>query len=109
MPDVPFDPTRSDTNPPSSEAGEIQSNGSGSWLPRRWRPATGAPDQPDAGLGSPSPSSASPSTDAVQAAPRLHETAGAATHLYGDADVVANVIEELILETRKRDLLIVSE
>ncbi|MFJ4622003.1 hypothetical protein [Streptomyces sp. NPDC088812] len=105
MPDVPFDPARSDTNPPSSEAGENQSNGSGSWLPRRWRPATGAPDQPDAGLGSPSPSPASPSTDAVQAAPRLHETAGAATHLYGDADVVANVIEELILETRKRDLL----
>ncbi|MBD0838205.1 hypothetical protein ICC28_05750 [Streptomyces sp. TRM68416] len=35
----------------------------------------------------------------------MHETAGAATHLHGDVDVVANVIEELILETRKRDLL----
>ncbi|RMB81147.1 hypothetical protein CTZ28_36495 [Streptomyces shenzhenensis] len=35
----------------------------------------------------------------------MHETGGAATHLHGDVDVVANVVEELILETRKRDLL----
>lgn len=104
MPDVPFDPTRSDTTPPTSETGENQSNGSSSWL-HRWRPSsgTGASDRPDP--DSPSPSPAPPSPDTVPPTPRVHETGGAATHVYGDPEVVANVIEQLILETRKRDLL----
>ncbi|MFF8918737.1 hypothetical protein ACF08M_36880 [Streptomyces sp. NPDC015032] len=104
MSDVPFDATRSNTTPPTSEAGENQSNGSGSWL-QRWRPGAGAPDRPDANLDDPSPSPAPPSPDPVPPTPRVHETNGAATNVYGGADVVANVIEQLILETRKRDLL----
>ncbi|MEV3855081.1 hypothetical protein AB0J38_12230 [Streptomyces sp. NPDC050095] len=35
----------------------------------------------------------------------MHETDGAATHVYGDPEVVAHHIEQVILETRKRDLL----
>ncbi|MGW0673095.1 hypothetical protein [Streptomyces sp. NPDC002746] len=104
MSDVPFDPTRSDTTPPTSEAGENQSNGSGGWL-QRLRPGTDAPDRPDA---NPDDTSASPvprPPDAVPLAPRVHETDGGATHVYGDPDVVAHFIEQLIVETRKQDLL----
>ncbi|MFF6909274.1 hypothetical protein ACFY9Q_25465 [Streptomyces sp. NPDC012389] len=35
----------------------------------------------------------------------MHETDGAATHVYGDPEVVAHHIEQVILEARKRDLL----
>ncbi|MEU8348722.1 hypothetical protein [Streptomyces sp. NPDC048845] len=104
MADVPFEPTRSDSTPPTGDAGENASNGAGSWL-QRWRPGTGAADRPDAGLGTPLPSPAPPSPNAVPPAPRMHETNGAATNVYGGADVVANVVEQIILETRKRDLL----
>ncbi|MEV5735233.1 hypothetical protein [Streptomyces sp. NPDC052292] len=105
MTDDPFDPSCSETKPPSDEPGDGQSNGSGSWPPRRWRPGAVTPDHPDPSLDDPSPSPAPPSTNGVQPTAHLHETGGAATHLHGDVDVVANIIEELILETRKRDLL----
>ncbi|MEU9145409.1 hypothetical protein [Streptomyces sp. NPDC048349] len=104
MSDVPFDPTRSDTIPSASGADENQSSGSGSWL-QRWRPATDASDGPDVNPDDPSPSSTAQTPDAVPPTPRVYETDGAATNVYGGADVVANVIEQLILETRKRDLL----
>ncbi len=105
MSDDPFSPTRSETDAPTGDPGDSESNGSGGWLPRRWRPGAGAPGHPELSLDSPSPSLAPPSTNGGQPAPHLQETVGAATHLHGDVDVVANVIEELILETRKRDLL----
>ncbi|MEU7642748.1 hypothetical protein [Streptomyces sp. NPDC039016] len=104
MPDVPFDPTRSDSASPTSDAGENQSNGSGGWLQRR-RPRIGAPDQPDTNLDNPFRSPTPPSPDAGPTTPNVHETNGAATNVYGGADVVANYIEQVILETRKRDLL----
>ena len=104
MSDVPFDPTRSDTTPPTSEAGENQSNGSGGWL-HRLRPGTGAPDRPDGNTAEPSFSLVPPPPDPVPPAPRVHETGGGATHVYGDPDVVAHFIEQLILETRKQDVL----
>ncbi|MFC4463650.1 hypothetical protein ACFPH6_03380 [Streptomyces xiangluensis] len=104
MPDVPFDPTRSDTTPPTSEAGENQSNGSGGWL-HRLRPGSGSADRPGANPDDPSPSPVPPPPDTVPPAPRVRETNGAATHVYGDPDVVAHFIEQLIVETRKQDLL----
>ncbi|GAQ68254.1 hypothetical protein [Streptomyces scabiei] len=104
MSDVPFDPTRANSTPPSSKAGDNQPNGSGNWL-QRWRPGTGASDGPAANPDTPFPSPTPPSPGAVPPAPRVHETNGAATNVYGGADVVANVVEQLILETRKRDLL----
>ncbi|WP_234900189.1 hypothetical protein [Streptomyces filamentosus] len=105
MPDVPFDATRPETNPPTGDSVDGQANGAGSWLPRPWRPGAATSDHPEPSLDGTSPSPASPSTNGDQPTPHLHETAGAATHFHGDVDVVANVIEELILETRKRDLL----
>lgn len=104
MSDVPFDPTHSEATPTTNEADHNRSNGSGSWL-HRIRPGTGALDRPDTGPDAPSPSPASPSPAAVPPMPRVYETDGAATNVYGDPEVVANVIEQLILETRKRDLL----
>lgn len=104
MSDMPFEPTRSDTAKPTSEAREKHSNGSGSWL-HRLRPGTGAPDRPDANPDDPFPSPAPRSPDAVPTTSRVYETDGAATNVFGDPEVVANVIEQLILETRKRDLL----
>lgn len=104
MTDVPFDPTRSDATPPNNEGAESQSNGSGSWL-HRLRPGTGSADQPGANPDDPSPSPVHPQPGALPPAPRVHETDGAATHVYGDPEVVAHHIEQVILETRKRDLL----
>ncbi|MFJ2554062.1 MULTISPECIES: hypothetical protein [unclassified Streptomyces] len=104
MSDAPFDPTRSDTTPPTSEAGENRSNGSVGWL-HRLRPGIGATDRLDADPDAPADSAAHPSPAFVPPTPRLYETDGAATNVYGDPEVVANVIEQLILETRKRDLL----
>ncbi|MFE3548264.1 hypothetical protein ACFXN2_06300 [Streptomyces kronopolitis] len=104
MPDAPFDPTRSDSPSPTSDAGENQPNDSGDWLPRR-RPSIGAPDQPDTNLDTPFRSPTPPSPDARPTTPNVHETNGAATNVYGGAEVVANIIEQVILETRKRDLL----
>ncbi|MGV9653386.1 hypothetical protein [Streptomyces sp. NPDC003554] len=103
MSDAPFDPMCSDTTPPTSEASKNRSNGSSGWL-HRLRPGTGAPDRLDAGPDdrySPAP----PSPDPVPPTPRAYETDGAATNVYGDPEVVANYVEQLILETRKRDLL----
>ncbi|MFF0225323.1 hypothetical protein [Streptomyces sp. NPDC004629] len=104
MSDVPFDPTRSDATPPTGGDGENPSNSAGSWL-QRWRPSSSSPDRPEVHPDGPSLSPAPLSPDAVPTTPRVHETYGAATNVYGGADVVANVIEQLILETRKRDLL----
>ncbi|MDX3341265.1 hypothetical protein PV409_25215 [Streptomyces sp. ME02-6979.5a] len=104
MTDVPFDPTRPDATPSNNEGAESQSNGSGSWL-HRLRPGTGSADQPDANPDAPSPSPVLPQPGALPPAPRVHETDGAATHVYGDPEVVAHHIEQVILETRKRDLL----
>ncbi|MFE6178411.1 hypothetical protein [Streptomyces sp. NPDC056464] len=104
MSDVPFDPTRSDATSLSGEGGESQSNGSAGWL-HRLRPGTASADRPGANLDDPSPSPVPPHPGVVPPAPRVHETDGAATHVYGDPEVVAHHIEQLILETRKRDLL----
>ncbi|MFJ4972988.1 hypothetical protein [Streptomyces sp. NPDC088755] len=104
MTDVPFDPTRPDATPSNNEGAESQSNGSGSWL-HRLRPGTGSADQPGANPDDPSPSPVLPQPGALPPAPRVHETDGAATHVYGDPEVVAHHIEQVILETRKRDLL----
>ncbi|WP_254403135.1 hypothetical protein [Streptomyces anulatus] len=104
MSDVPFDATRADSAPTTTEATENQSNGSGSWL-QQWRPGVGASDEPTADPDTPFPSPAPPQQGAAPPRPRVHETNGAATNVYGGADVVANVVEQLILETRKRDLL----
>ncbi|WP_224334790.1 hypothetical protein [Streptomyces olivaceus] len=104
MSDVPFDPTGSDTTPPASEAGENQANGSGGWL-HRLRPGSGAPDRRDANPDAPSPSLVPPPPDAVSPAHRVHETEDRATHVYGNPYVVAQHIKQLILETRKQDLL----
>ncbi|WP_228181256.1 hypothetical protein [Streptomyces anulatus] len=104
MTDVPFDPTRPDVTPSNNEGAESQSNGSGSWL-HRLRPGTGSADQPDANPDDPYPSPVLPQPGALPPAPRVHETDGAATHVYGDPEVVAHHIEQVILETRKRDLL----
>ncbi|MGW5694474.1 hypothetical protein ACWEWX_27075 [Streptomyces asiaticus] len=101
MSDASFDPSRSEA--PINEVDESQSNGSGNWLQRRLRPGTGTPDRSEADLDGPSP--VYPELDATVPAPQLHKTASAATHLHGDVDVVANVIEKLIWETRKQDLL----
>ncbi|MFF0507054.1 hypothetical protein ACFYUH_26090 [Streptomyces fimicarius] len=104
MTDVPFDPTRPDATPSNNEGAESQSNGSGSWL-HRLRPGTGSADQPGANPDDPSSSPVLPQPGALPPAPRVHETDGAATHVYGDPEVVAHHIEQVILETRKRDLL----
>ncbi|MFJ9981522.1 hypothetical protein [Streptomyces cyaneofuscatus] len=104
MTDVPFDTTRPDATPSNNEGAESQSNGSGSWL-HRLRPGTGSADQPGANPDDPSPSPVLPQQGALPPAPRVHETDGAATHVYGDPEVVAHHIEQVILETRKRDLL----
>ncbi|MDF3292355.1 hypothetical protein [Streptomyces silvisoli] len=104
MTDVPFDPTRSDNTPPTGEVRENHSNGSGNWL-HRLRPGNGAPDRPDANPDDPIPSPTPPSPDAIPTTSRVYETDGTATNVFGDPEVVANVIEQLILETRKRDLL----
>ncbi|MFK0133425.1 hypothetical protein ACIQRZ_24030 [Streptomyces rubiginosohelvolus] len=102
MSDVPFDPTRSHTNPPTDDARTDHSNGSGSWL-HRLRSGTGAPGRLDANTEGPDPAPSSP--DAAPAAPRVYETDGTATNVFGNPEVVAHVVEQLILETRKRDLL----
>ncbi|MFD0291169.1 hypothetical protein [Streptomyces sp. NPDC127118] len=104
MTDVPFDPTRSDATPPNNEGDESQTNGSGGWL-HRLRTGTGSADRPGAHPGDPSPFPAPPQPGALPPTPRVHETDGAATHVYGDPEVVAHHIEQVILETRKRDLL----
>ncbi|WP_234017942.1 MULTISPECIES: hypothetical protein [unclassified Streptomyces] len=104
MTDVPFDPTRPDATPSNNEGADSQSNGSGSWL-HRLRPGTGSADQPGANPDDPFPSPVLPQPGALPPAPRVHETDGAATHVYGDPEVVAHHIEQVILETRKRDLL----
>ncbi|MEV0036854.1 hypothetical protein [Streptomyces sp. NPDC050804] len=104
MPDGPFDPAHSDSTSPTGEAGEDQPNGSGSWL-QRWRPSAGAVDRPESNLDTPFVSAVPPSPDAVPPLPHVHETNSATTNVYGGVDVVANVVEQLILETRKRDLL----
>ncbi|MCX5250579.1 hypothetical protein OG895_36185 [Streptomyces sp. NBC_00201] len=101
MSDVPFDPTHSNTTPPTNDARENHSNG---WL-HRLRPGTGATDRPDVSPDDQIPSPAPSSPDAIPTAPRVYETDGAATNVFGNPEVVANVIEQLILETRKRDLL----
>ncbi|MEE1835681.1 hypothetical protein [Streptomyces sp. SP17KL33] len=104
MTDVPFDPTRSNTTPPNNEGDESQSNGSGGWL-HRLRTGTGSADRLGANPDDLSAFPAPPQPGALPPAPRVHETDGAATHVYGDPEVVAHHIEQVILETRKRDLL----
>ncbi|MET9732776.1 hypothetical protein ABZZ79_19645 [Streptomyces sp. NPDC006458] len=104
MTDVPFDPTRSDAAPPNNEGDESQSNGSGGWL-HRLRTGSGSADRPGANPDDPSPYPVPSQPGAVPPALRVHETDGAATHVYGDPEVVAHHIEQVILETRKRDLL----
>ncbi|MGY1583291.1 hypothetical protein [Streptomyces sp. MN13] len=99
MSDVPFDPIQ-----PTSEATENQSNGSGGWL-HRLRPGSDAPDRRDATPDAPPPSLAPLPPDAASPAHRVHETQDRATHVYGNPDVVAHHIKQLILETRKQDLL----
>jgi hypothetical protein len=110
MSDAPFGPDRYERRPaPANEPTAPQPNGSGNWLPR-WRglgtdtsdPPSEAPDGPAAFSPiqqPPHPPAASPPT------PQLRETGSSTTHLHGDVDVVAGVIDQLILETRKRDLL----
>ncbi|MEU1020916.1 hypothetical protein ABZ366_02150 [Streptomyces sp. NPDC005904] len=104
MSDVPFDPTRSNATSPTNDARESHTNGSGSWL-HKLRPGTSASDRPEASPDDQTPSPAPPSSGAAPTAPRVYETDGVATNVFGNPDVVANVIEQLILETRKRDLL----
>ncbi|MDT0408311.1 MULTISPECIES: hypothetical protein [Streptomyces] len=104
MTDVPFDPTHSDATPPNNEGDESRTNGSGGWL-HRLRTGTGSADRPGAHPGDLSPFPAPPQPGALPPTPRVHETDGAATHVYGDPEVVAHHIEQVILETRKRDLL----
>ncbi|GAA0576821.1 hypothetical protein [Streptomyces crystallinus] len=99
MSDVPFDPIQ-----PTSEATENQSNGSGDWL-HGLRPGSGAPDRRDATPDAPPPSLTPLPPDAASPAHRVHETQDRTTHVYGNPDVVAHHIKQLILETRKQDLL----
>ncbi|MFE3637498.1 hypothetical protein [Streptomyces sp. NPDC059168] len=107
MPGASFDPPQHEPGTPADQHTAQHSNGAGGWLTRRWRPGTDIPSPPAPALGDPdAPSPVPPSpSDAVQNVPQVRETTSGDTHLHGDVDVVAGVIEELILQTRKQDLL----
>ncbi|GGY16832.1 hypothetical protein GCM10010358_80550 [Streptomyces minutiscleroticus] len=108
MSDASFDSPQPEPGPLPDESTAQQSNGvDGNWLTRRWRPSTDVPSSPPSTSDSPvSPYPMPPSpSESIQDRPQLRETAGGDTHLHGDVDVVAGVIEELNLQTRTQDLL----
>lgn len=104
MSDAPFTSTSPDTAPPRDDAEAARSNGARD-LMRGIHPDIDAPGRQPGQLDAPLSSLTTPPTDAVPPLPRVRETGGGTTHVYGAPDVVAHSIERLILETRKRDLL----
>ncbi|MET8241765.1 hypothetical protein [Streptomyces sp. NPDC005078] len=88
---------------------EAEQGGSGSWLPR-WRRA-GAERSDNASNSVQSPvvaSGADSGNETVlprEVAPGVLTTGGAGTNLHGNVDVVAAHVQNLIMETRKRDVL----
>ncbi|MGI5473297.1 hypothetical protein [Streptomyces sp. CA-132043] len=112
MSDVPLDPSARPEHPArADETNTPQPGASGRWLPR-W-PRAGA-DLPEPAVDAPdAPVAAVPPQERQaplgQPGPNILKNAGSDTHLYGDVEVVAGVIEELILQTRKREVLEGSE
>lgn len=75
-----------------------------SWLPNWLQPRQDPrPEQPDT---PPAPVKEAPEQPLTQeVAPGVYTAAGAVTNFHGQVDVVAGVVEQLILETRKHDVL----
>nr|WSZ96518.1 hypothetical protein OH820_13360 [Streptomyces sp. NBC_00857] len=102
MSETPFDPSRPEPAVPGDESGP-------GWLRRRrpeTQPAHPAQETPDDRSPVPLTGPAGP-TAPDHSTPNLLRTDGAGTHLYGEVGVVANVVEELNLQTNthKRDVL----
>ncbi|MET9183551.1 hypothetical protein ABZX88_35895 [Kitasatospora aureofaciens] len=99
----------SDTSYPLRPADDSNNEGDrngdpATWLPNWMKPRQDhRPKQPEA---SPAPIEETPERPLTQeVAPGVHTAPGPVTNINSPVDVVAGVIEQLILETRKRDVL----